>query len=63
MSRSYQSAQNTQTYLRREVLALVQIFEAESVVSDELDILILGNIALGVISSKHYKQVTNIIRL
>ena len=62
LSRSYLSPQNTKTYLRRKVLALVEIFEAESVVSDELDILILGDIALGVISNKHYKQVKNIFR-
>ena len=44
-------------YLRSKVLALVQILEAESVVSDELDILILRDIALGVISNK--QQLTN----
>ena len=46
----------------RKVLALVEIFEAESVVPDELDVLILGNIALGVISNKCSEQVTNILR-
>ena len=40
------------TYLRCKVLALVEILKAESVVSDELDILILGNITLGVISNR-----------
>ena len=30
--------------------------------SDELDILILGNIALGVISDKYHKQLANISR-
>ena len=62
MSRSYLSAQNTQTYLRRKVLAPVEIFEAESVVSYELDILILGDIALGVISNKHHEQIKIIFR-
>ena len=38
------------SYLGCKVLALVQVFKAQSIVSNELDVLILGNISLSVVS-------------
>ena len=36
--------------LRSKVLALIQIFKSQGVMADELNILVLGHIALGVVS-------------
>lgn len=36
--------------LRSKVLALIQIFKSQGVMADELNVLVLGHIALGIVS-------------